>query len=387
VAKAKITEAAIQRVEQGEQLFDTEVSGFGARRQKDGVSYFLKYTVQGRQRLITIGAARAGWKAATARKEALKLRGLIASGHDPREQRKSQPRNTFGAVIEQFLERHVRPNCSDGHARNTERILRREAWPRWSNWPITAIKRQHIMELLDSIKDRGAPIIANRTKAALSKLFRFAVERGYIETSPVLMISAPSRERPRERVLDDRELSALSVAADKLSPVFQCWFRFHIATGQRLNETAGLRWDEIDRDARLWVLPAERSKNGKAHSVPLSDLALAQITAMPRFSDYVFTTSGEGPIRPGDKIKRTLITASGVDGWTYHDIRRTVATWLESAGYSEKEIALVLNHQRAGVTSIYARADLLEKKREMLDAWATHLMALGVELEPEPALA
>jgi integrase len=370
VAKAKITEAAIQRVEQGEQLFDTEVSGFGARRQKDGVSYFLKYTVHGRQRLITIGAARGGWKAATARKEAQKLRGLIAGGHDPREERKPQPRNTFGAVMEQFLERHVHPNCSDGHARNTERILRREALPRWSNWPINAIRRQDIMELLDSIKDRGAGIQANRTKAALSKLFRFAVERGYIETSPVLMISAPSRERPRERVLDGGELAALWAAAEQLSPAFRLWFRFHIATGQRLNETGGLRWDELDLDGGLWVLPAERSKNGKAHSVPLSDLALAQITAMPRFGAHVFTTSGTGPIRPGDKIKRALIAGSGVDGWTYHDIRRTVATWLESAGYAEKEIALLLNHHRAGVTSIYARADLLEKKREMLDAWA-----------------
>jgi len=151
------------------------------------------------------------------------------------------------------------------------------------------------------------------------------------------------------------------------------WFRFHMLTAQRLNETAALCWAEIDLEKALWVLPAERSKNGKVHSVPLPAPAIAQIADLPRCCECVFSTTGKGPIHPSSKLKKRLQAASGVHGWTFHDIRRSAATWLESVGYSEKEIALVLNHQRATVTSIYARADLLEKKREMLDAWAAHV--------------
>jgi len=254
---------------------------------------------------------------------------------DPRED-KPKLVSTFTAVMEQFLEHHARPNCSPAHAAETERILKREALPRWRTTPIDKITRGQVIDVLDSIKDRGAPIMANRTKAALSKLFRFAVERGYIDTSPALMVSAPSRERQRERVLAGDDLARVWLAGDSLTPMLAAWFRFHVATGQRLNETAGLRWDELDIDARLWVLPAERSKNAKTHSVPLSELALAQIAALPRFGEWVFTTTGTGPIVPGSKIKAVLVDASGVDGWTFHDLRRSCATWLEGGRLHRK---------------------------------------------------
>jgi len=326
-----------------------------------------------RERKVKIGDS--STRLATVKERWTQIKTAADSGRDPREDKPKQV-VTFAAVLEQFLERHVRPNCSPTHAHETERILRREALPCWRTMPVASITRGHIITLLDTIKDRGALIMANRCKAALSKLFRFAVERGHIELSPMMMIRAPSRERQRERVLNDAELTTVWMAASTLTPTFASWFRFHLATGQRLNETAGLRWCELDLDSPLWVLPAERSKNGKAHSVPLPDLALAQLAELPRFGEHVFTTTGTGPIRPGSKIKRALHDASGVDGWGFHDCRRSCATWLEGAGYSEKEIGLLLNHARQGVTSLYARHDLLETKRRMLAAWAEHLAGL-----------
>jgi len=326
--------------------------------------------VNGRNKRITLGRY-PELSVKQARDQARRMLNDMREGQDPSAA--TAARTTFEDVLDQFLERHVRPNCGPRHARETERILRREALPAWRSWPIKDIGRAHVIEVLDRIKDRGAGIQANRVTAALSKMFRFAVERGYIETSPVLMVSAPSRERSRDNVLLGDDLKAVWEAGEVLSFWSRRWFRFHMATAQRLGETSGLRWDEIDLEKALWILPAERSKNSKAHSVPLSQPALAQIADLPSCCDYVFSTTRKGPLQPGSKLKTRLQMASCVDGWTYHDLRRSAATWLESAGYSEKEIALVLNHQRASVTSIYARADLLEKKREMLDAWATHV--------------
>lgn len=365
-------------------LWDEALAGFGLKCTPAGRKVYI-YQFQiggrgGRSRRITIGQ-HGIHTPDQARKEARRLAGLVAQGHDPREDR-PKAASTFEAVMEQFLERHARPNCSPTHAAETERILRREALPRWRTMPVAAIARSHVIDLLDSIKDRGASIQANRTKAALSRLFKFAVERGHIDLSPALMVSAPSREHQRERVLADDELARVWLSADALSAAFAAWFRFHMLSGQRLNESAGLMWSELDLDGGLWVLPAERSKNGKTHSVPLSGLAISQIAALPRYGEHVFTTSGTGPIVPGSKVKAVLVGASGVGAWTFHDLRRSCATWLEGKGYSEKEIGLLLNHQRSSVTSIYARHDLTEKKRAMLSAWADHLAELSA-----PAIA
>lgn len=375
MATTTLTEKGVERLKPHStkrlEVWDKTLPCFGLRVTPRGAkSFVVMRRVHGRNLRRTLGT----FPELTVKQARDKARAFLQElrdGFDPRLT--LQPRMGFEGVLEQFLERHVYPNCSEKHARETERILRREALPRWRNWPLDTIKRAHVLELMDEIKDRGAGIQANRTLAALSRLFRFAVERGYVETSPCLMVSAPARERARETVLADDEIGAVWNAADTLTFWFRRWFRFYMATGQRLTETAELRWDELDLDKRVWTLPPERTKNGKTHSVPLSELALAQIEDLPRLGAYVFTTTAVTPISPGTAHRDTLKKVTGTAGWTFHDIRRTVATWLESAGCTEKEIALVLNHHRASVTSIYARADLMEKKREMLDAWAAHV--------------
>jgi len=379
MTSSALTEKGVERLRPDPakrvEVWDKTLPAFGLRITPRGIkSFVVMRRVNGRNKRITLGRY-PELSVKQARDKARTFLGEMRDGQDPSAA--IAARQTFEAVLEQCLERHVRPNCAPRHAKETERILRREALPRWGHWPIEDIRRAQVIELLDTIKDRGAPIMANRVKAALSKLFRFAVERGHIDMSPLLMVSAPSRERAREHVLSGDDLKAVWDAGNAFSFWTGRWFRFHMLTAQRLNETAALRWAEIDLEKALWVLPAERSKNGKVHSVPLPAPAIAQIADLPRCCEYVFSTTGKGPIHPSSKLKKRLQAASGVDGWTYHDLRRSAATWLESAGYSEKEIALVLNHQRASVTSIYARADLLEKKREMLDAWATHLSGGG----------
>jgi len=168
MARAKITETRIAALKPGEQMFDTEVAGFGARRQKDQVSFFLKYTIHGRQRLLSFGTTAGGWKAATARREALRLRGLIASGHDPKRQRIS---GNVAEVIERYISERASKNRTGSE---TERILRRYVLPEWKHRDVEKIERSDITALLDKIAEGrirygkrriGTPSMAHATFA------------------------------------------------------------------------------------------------------------------------------------------------------------------------------------------------------------------------------
>src|SRR5207253_98588 len=103
----------------------------------------------------------------------------------------------------------------------------------------------------------GGPIAANRTLAAISKLFNWAIQRGIVESSPVARVEKPGAERKKTRVLSDEELRLIWRGAKALPYPFGPYFRFLLATAQRREETATIRWQpDINDDEALWTIPA-----------------------------------------------------------------------------------------------------------------------------------
>lgn len=118
-----------------------------------------------------------------------------------------------------------------------------------------------------------------------------------------------------------------------------------LATAQRRGELANMRWSELDLDNRIWTIPSERSKNGKAHAVPLSAYALELIAEVPRFldCDYVFTTTRRSPVSGFSKALRRLWQATGSDDWRFHDLGRTAASGMARARVEPHVVEKVLN--------------------------------------------
>ena len=160
-----------------------------------------------------------------------------------------------------------------------------------------------------------------------------------------------------------------------------------------------MRWADIDKAERIWTLSSELTKAGRAHVVPLSQVALSILgevkesarrllgngeDAVP--ATYAFTTRGDRPISGYSKAKARLdrvVTAArseerlpDLEPWTIHDLRRTVGTGLGKLGISRFIIARILNHADRTVTGIYDRHEYLDEKRHALDAWATYLANL-----------
>lgn len=354
-------------------------------------SWTVRYRHGGRSRKYTIGRYPA-IDLKGARELAAKALRAVAEGRDPAHERKllrSAGADTFASVAALFLERHGR-GYRKRTLENTTSLLDKHVLPRWGALPLAQIRRRDVIALLDEIADGGAPVSANRVLAAVRKMFAWAITRDIVDASPCVGVSRPHVERARDRVLTDDELRDVWLASERLGGPFAALVQLLILTGQRRGEVAGMRWGEIDLGSAkpAWRLPGERTKNRRAHEVPLSRAAVALLEALPRTGDeFVLTARSGTPIAGFSKFKRELDALLPVDmhAWRLHDIRRTVATGLARIGIGLPVIERLLNHTSgsfAGVVGVYQKHSFADEQRIALDAWAAHIERL---VSGEPA--
>ena len=226
--------------------------------------------------------------------------------------------------------------------------------------------------------DGGTPIEANRTLAAVRKLFNWALSRDIIAVSPCAGVKPPSAETARDRVLTDDELRLVWQAAEQMGYPFGPLVQMLVLTGQRRDEVRKMTWDEIDLERRLWKLAAGRTKNNKSHDIPLSAPVVGVLESLPRIvgSRLVFTLDGVRPASSLSYHKSRLNSLSGVASWTLHDLRRTCASGLARLGVNLPVIEKILNHTSGsfrGVVAIYQRHDFGAEKAKALELWGQHV--------------
>jgi len=283
------------------------------------------------------------------------------------------------AVCREFIRLHAQPRNKSW--REAERILEREFINTFGQRDIREIKRWDVLEIMDAAIARGSAYQANRIHSNIRKLFNWCIERGIVETSPIIGLKSPTKEESRDRVLDNDEIARLLRACRNDVYPFRQFVPVLLATAQRRGELAEMRWSEIDFKEKIWVIPADRSKNGKPHVVPLSAFALKVLSEVPRFIDceYVFTTTRRSAVSGFSKMLRRLSEGSQTSDWRLHDLRRTAASGMARAGVAPHVVEKVLNHISgtiSGVAAVYNRYGYDTEKREALDRWADQLMAL-----------
>lgn len=302
--------------------------------------------------------------------------------------RKAAP--TFADLLDEYWDRELKHSKTASERR---RLVEKDALAAWGKRKVGDIKRRDIVVLIDDVRDR-APITANRLLGVLVRMFAFAAERGIIEDSPATRIRRMS-EKPRERVLTDAEIKTFWLGLDGLDtyPTTKLALKFILVTGQRPGEVTGLPWNEIEDD--WWGLPPERMKEGRAHRVPLTGLALGILEEAKQYADgsgFVFT-SASGKNTKGHIVPNTLsrglqrhLTEIGInDPFTPHDLRRSVRTKLAEIGVDDVAAEKVLGHQLQGVLKIYNRHHYNQEKRTALLAWERRLCRIvGLDVH-EPA--
>jgi len=279
-------------------------------------------------------------------------------------------------AVASFLELHVRRKNRISTARVTENIFNRIIVPAWRNRTIDSIRRRDIIDLVEDVAASGRGYHANRTCAVLSKFFAWLVARDALTFSPVTGVERPHKEKIRSRVLTDDELRVLWLACGHEGASGEA-IRLMTLTGARRGEVGEMSRREVDQDHQLWNLPAERTKNGRPHTIPLSTQAWTLIEARPRFAgcDFVFTIDGKRAVNNWDEVKHRISAKAGItaSSWRLHDLRRTCASGMQKLGVSVPVIEKALNHISGtfrGIVGVYQTHDYADEVRIALQRWA-----------------
>ena len=315
----------------------------------------------------------------------------VRNGGDPaKATQRNRELEAFAVFAERYIVRHVERNTKSGY--NARKMLEKHVLPHIGNETVTELDKSDIVKILDRMVDvKRVPTMANRTFAVLQHMFGWSVDNGYLDKSPMRGLKKPAQEKTRDRYLDDEEVKRLWTNLDKVKWKWQMKtvVKLLVLTGQRLGEVSGMRLSELRLDQKHpeWHLPAERSKNGRGHIVPLSGLALMLIENAieahelssndPEILFPAYRKSSKGrPLDTGfiSAKFRTALPAFELEGVTPHDLRRSMSTGMAKLDIDETIIERILNHATGSkVAGIYNRHKYIDQKRHALNLWASHV--------------
>jgi integrase len=364
------------------QVFDDELPGFGIRKFASGkATYFVKFTVGTQQRRKTLGrTVRGNLRAMRLEASAILAKARLGTDVVAIAKAEAVKSNlTLAATVPRYLaarQQELRPKTFV----DTKRYLER-SWAPLHGLSLESVARRDVVATLDDIEAASSAVTADRAKAALSGLYGWAIDRGLAESNPTLGVRARAPGGGRDRVLSEQELAAIWRACEDAGEFGSC-VRLLLLLGQRRSEVGGLRWGEINFERAQLELPESRTKNRRAHLVPLPEAAMSILQGLARQDrELVFgrgTTGFAGWGRGVGQLNARL--PQMMPPWRLHDLRRTLATGLRERRFADSHLVeLILNHvsgTRAGVAGTYDRSERLEERRQALELWAEHIAAL-----------
>jgi integrase len=371
------------------------------------------------------------------RQKCADARNKLSKGIDPlreQEQTKEERRKapTVKDLIEDYIDRHAK-RFKKSWAKD-EQILNREVVPVWGNRKAADVLKRDVIKLIEGIVERGAPIMANNTFATIRKMFNWAVEQDILQHTPCFGVKLPAPKQSRERVLSEEEIKTFWQSLERtdlsMSTETMMALKLILYTAQRPGEVIGMHTREIDGD--WWTIPVERSKNKRAHRVYLTSCAkeiineakekarvskekaeIRKARKMNRipdlkpegqeYSGYIFPSpqkdkelsigdtalavavgrnlavpvfDEEGKTVLDSKGKQKVENLLGVNHFTPHDLRRTVATFMAQSGEMDEVIDAVLNHAKQGVIKVYNQYRYDKEKQTALESWERKLKSI-----------
>jgi len=384
-------------------------------------SWVFRFMLNGKSRDIGLGAATGpdAISLAQARDKAIDLRRLVQSGIDPLQERaridaaseaEAQATHiagiTFKASAKGYIAAHSDSWKNAKHRAQWPSTLENYVYPVMGDLPVADISTEHVMSVIEPIW-KTKPETASRVRGRIETILDAAKARGYRQgENPArwrghiaLMLPARTRlSRGKHPALPYDEVNLLITDLQSRDATAALALEFTILTAVRSGETIGATWNEVDLGKATWTIPAERMKAGKEHRVPLSARALEILeTTKAMGSDYLFAGAKGGKLSNmamAMMIRRMheAKTNAGEKGYidpkqnriaTCHGFRSSFRDWAaESTGYSHEVCEMALAHTIANqAEAAYRRGDLFDKRRKLMDAWASYCSTAIAETE------
>jgi integrase len=358
-------------------------------------SWIFRFRKAGRLRemglgpLHTIGLA-------DAREKARECRRLRLEGQDPIEIRRAKRLEdmldaakamTFKACAERYIAAHEAGWRNPKHAAQWPSTLQTYVYPVMGALPVHAVDVSLVMKVLDPIWSTK-PETASRVRGRIESVLDWATARGYRQgenparwkghLENLLPKKSKVRRVEHHAALPHVELAEFMVELRQQEGVAARALEFAILTAARTGEVLGARWSEIDFKARLWTVPADRMKTGKKHRVPLSDAAVAVLEGMEAIREGDFVFPGGRARRPlSNRSMWTTLRRMQRGDLTAHGFRSSFSDWCSERTHFPAEVREMALAHTVGdtVEAAYRRGDLFEKRRQVMDAWASFATA------------
>ena len=344
-------------------------------------SWVQRLTIEGRRHDIGLG----GWPLVTlaeAREQAFDNRRLVRQGGNPLGDKRKATVPTFSEASRRALEANRGRWRNRKTADNWIATMAKYVHPVFGDRRVDQVGREDVLRVLTPIWSTK-PEIGRKVRTRIRQTLAWAQAHNYIEHNPAgeaidAALPATTALKRHFRALAYREVGEAlqTIEASRASVSAKACLRFVVLTACRSGEARGATWNEIDLEAREWRIPGDRMKTGAEHRVPLSDAALDALESVRPLrdrSDLLFPS----PVRPGRPLSDMSLTKvlrdTGLaDRATVHGFRSAFRTWASERTSVPHAVAEMALAHRVGsdVERSYARSDLFEKRRGLMDRWA-----------------
>lgn len=390
------------KVEKRTDFTDPDTQGLVLRVTPTGSktwAFLYRRKGDGSKRRVTIGAYGTGkgkFGLKDARDHAAILKAQVVDRQDPAGKAAAiRKADTLDQLLDQFLASHPLPNAA--WTLECKRIFAKDVRPLIGHVKLPDLNRQHIRQVLNTVKGRGAKATTNRTLAAIRRALSWGLGEDLIAGNPASRMVTNIQEHPKDRALSTDEIRQFWNGLDSapIGEKTRLALKLVLVTGQRPGEVCGARQSELDLVTGMWTIPKERAKNKQTHTVPLSNLAkdlFGRALTIDPDSPFAFTSRSraKGGIAKLKAMEshalshalRDSLQALEMQGapFTPHDLRRTVATHMARLGIPDRTVGKVLNHgtelRRTITARVYIQHDFMTEKKAALDEWAAELESL-----------
>ncbi|MBL3703376.1 DUF4102 domain-containing protein [Sulfitobacter sp. BDSS02] len=347
-------------------------------------SWVLRYQVQGRRRDLGLGPY-PDISLAMARDRAAEARRLIAVGEDPINKKQQAKPKTFREAAHELID-SKRPGWKNAkHAAQWTATLESYVFPKIGTVQVAKIETADVISTLTPIW-AAKPETANRVRQRIEAVIDYASAlgirsgdnparwRGHLDH----LLPKPKKVRAvvHHPALPHTQIADFMTDLAQREGVAVRALAFTILTAARSGETRGMTWGEVDLDTKVWTIPAGRMKAAKEHRVPLSDAALTLLGQRGKGTpdDALIFGSEAKPGKPiSDMSMTAVLRRMERNDITVHGFRSTFRDWAgETTGFPREVIEAALAHGiKDKAEAAYARSDLFDKRRKLMDAWAT----------------
>lgn len=370
-------------------------------------SWVYRFMLNGKSRDIGLGPAGPdGISLADARDARDALRLKVKAGIDPLEERQREAAEalaaaqaaqiagmTFKAVAETYIGANEGSWRNDKHRQQWKNTLATYVYPVIGELPVAEVGTAHVLKILEPIWKAKAET-ASRVRGRIETILDAAKARGYREgENPArwrghIAQVLPARTRltrGHHKAMSYEAIPAFVSALHKRQAIAALALEFTILTAARTGEVIGAKWDEVDLEKAIWTIPASRMKAGKEHRVPLSPRAVEILKATQGLrKEWLFPATKGGKM--SGMAMTMLLRRMKVDV-TVHGFRSGFRDWsAECTGYAHEVAEMALAHTIENkVERAYRRGDLFDKRRRLMDDWATYcatIPAAGANVTP-----